>query len=365
MPPFLPGLELSRAYFQEAVRPILDRRFPDLPYAATLLGPGSEVQGFDTARSRDHNWGPRLELYVGREDRAALGDAILAALSAELPRRFLGYGTHFEPVPDEPGTILPADPGEGPLRPYIVVLDVVGTVRHQLGVDWPTSLGALDWLSFPQQRLRALTGGAVYHDGPGEVTRMRRDFAWYPDDVWRYLLAAGWRLIGQEEPFVGRAAEAGDELGSRVLAARLVRWCMQLALLQDREHAPYSKWLGTAFTRGEGRAALGAHLAAALDARDAAGRERALCAAYEALARRQNALGLCAPVPETVAAFHDRPFLVIHGEAIGARIEAAIEDPEVRALPPGVGGVDQFLDNTDVLSHPPRFRAARAVLRAG
>lgn len=73
MPPFLPGLELSRAYYQKAVRPILDRRFPDLAHAATLLGPGSEVQGFDTARSRDHNWGPRLELYVSREDREARG----------------------------------------------------------------------------------------------------------------------------------------------------------------------------------------------------------------------------------------------------------------------------------------------------
>lgn len=48
---------------------------------------------------------------------------------------------------------------------------------------------------------------------------MREAVAWYPDQVWRWLLACQWRRLAQEEPFVGRAAEVGDEFGSRVLAA--------------------------------------------------------------------------------------------------------------------------------------------------
>ncbi len=362
MPPtFIPGIELSRAYYREAVRPILDGRFPDLAHSAAMLGPGSEVQGFDTARSRDHNWGPRVDLYLRAADREAHGDAILAALSAALPRTFRGYGTHFEAAADEPGTILAADPGDGPLKPYIKLLHVPSTMRHHLGVDLSRPLTVRDWLGFPQQRLRALTGGEVFHDGLGALEPMRRTLAWYPDDVWRYLLAAGWRLVGQEEPFVGRTAEAGDELGSRVVAARLVRWAMQLALLQAKQYAPYTKWLGTAFSRQEQGSALERHLAGVLDARAVADRERSLCAAFEELARRQNGLGLSAAVRETVSPFHDRPYLVIHGEAIGEALEAAITDPAVRALPPGVGGIDQFVDNTDVLSHPRQFRAVGAV----
>ena len=47
---FIPGLRLAGEFYAEAVRPLLDREFPGLRYAAALLGPGSEVLGFDTAR---------------------------------------------------------------------------------------------------------------------------------------------------------------------------------------------------------------------------------------------------------------------------------------------------------------------------
>lgn len=57
VPDFVPGLELSRILYEEAVRPVLDSAYPGLPYAAARVGSGSEVLGFDTARSADHEWG--------------------------------------------------------------------------------------------------------------------------------------------------------------------------------------------------------------------------------------------------------------------------------------------------------------------
>ena len=69
-----------------------------------------------------------------------------------------------------------------------------------------------------------LTGRRVFDDGArASSSRCATQLAWYPDDVWLWLLACQWRRIDQEEPFVGRTAEVGDELGSRVIAARLVR----------------------------------------------------------------------------------------------------------------------------------------------
>ncbi len=56
-PPFLPGLDLCRIFYLEAVRPLLEQAYPGLPHAAARLGPGSEVLGFDTERSVDHDWG--------------------------------------------------------------------------------------------------------------------------------------------------------------------------------------------------------------------------------------------------------------------------------------------------------------------
>jgi len=49
----------------------------------------------------------------------------------------------------------------------------------------------VDWLTVPEQRLLAVTSGRVYHDGLGEtLIEARERLRYYPDDVWRYLLAA-------------------------------------------------------------------------------------------------------------------------------------------------------------------------------
>ena len=41
MSDFMPGLELNRIFYIEAVKPILDREFPALQYSAALIGSGS------------------------------------------------------------------------------------------------------------------------------------------------------------------------------------------------------------------------------------------------------------------------------------------------------------------------------------
>lgn len=98
MPVFVPGLELSRRFFKEIVRPILATAFPDLRYAAALPGPGSEVLGFDTEMSVDHDWGPRLFIFL-REEDAAQGDAIGNHLSQQLPERFADFSVSFPDLP--------------------------------------------------------------------------------------------------------------------------------------------------------------------------------------------------------------------------------------------------------------------------
>jgi len=101
----------------------------------------------------------------------------------------------------------------------------------QLGFDPSRGIATLDWLATPAQRLAEITGGAVFHDGLGELGTARAGLAWYPRDVWLYILACQWGRIGQEEAFAGRCAEVGDEVGAAVVAARLVRDMMRLGLL--------------------------------------------------------------------------------------------------------------------------------------
>ena len=150
---------------------------------------------------------------------------------------------------------------------------------------------------------------------------------------------------------MGRCGQAGDDLGSRVVAARLVRDLMRLCFLQERRYAPYSKWLGSAFARLDCAPAMTPALTAALAADTWVERQAHLTLAYEQVARQHNALGLTAPLPTAVSPFHNRPFLIIQADAFAAALRAAITDPAVLALPPHLGGYDQFVDSTDASGH--------------
>ncbi len=73
MSEFLPGLRLAEIFYREAVAPILAGHYPGLTYSAALIGSGSDVLGFDTARSMDHEWGPRLQIFPGRRECGPVG----------------------------------------------------------------------------------------------------------------------------------------------------------------------------------------------------------------------------------------------------------------------------------------------------
>ncbi len=204
-----------------------------------------------------------------------------------------------------------------------------------------------DWLATPAQRLAEVTAGAVFYDGPGELSRVRATLEWYPRDVWQYVLSCQWVRISQEEAFPGRCAEVGDELGSAVVTARLARDLMRLWLLMHRRYPPYTKWLGTAFSRVPGTAPLAASLAATLAATDWSNRERHLSRAYVTVAEAQNKLGLTEPLDPRTRRYYERPFQVLAAGRFAAALTEAISDPLVGRPP--IGAADQFIDSTDAL----------------
>ena len=355
--PFIPGLELSRLLYAEAVRPILDAHFPGLAYSASLVGFGSDVLVFDTPQSMDHDWGPRLMLFLTPLDEPSHRDDIIRVLTQELPVLIHGYPIHFEQNTDGTGRMASVE--HNPVAHRVTVHTVRGFFHDFLRwapVGEPT---VAEWLSFPQQRLRAATGGAVFHDGLGELEPARARLCWYPHDVWLYLLASQWQHISQEEPFMGRCGQLGDDLGSRLVAARLVRDLMRLCFLMERRYAPYIKWLGTAFARLSCAAQLTPALTGALNVSSWQEREAHLSIAYGIVAHMHNELGITEPLVTQVSPFWARPFQVIHADRFAAAIREAIHDEQVRALPAHVGGIDQWVDSTDVLDEPERFEHLR------
>lgn len=344
--PFVPGAELGARYYAEVVRPLLDEAFPGLPHAAAHLGDGSDVLGFDTAMSRDHDWGPAVTLFLP-DSVAGQAPAIRAALRRRLPTEFLGHPTRFAPHPSDPGNEVMSAEGT---RHRVTTTTVRAFARQQLGWDPADPLTPADWLSFPQQQLLSVTAGRVHADGVGELTALRHRLRWYPPDVWRYLLAAGWNRLGQEEHLMGRAGYAGDELGSAVIAGRLARDLMMLGYLGEQAYAPYPKWFGAGFGRLACARTLGPLLAEMLVAIDWPTRQDTYAQAAAVLLRRHNELGLAEPQDPRPRTFYGRPFWVIGGSRVAAALVAAVEDPDVRRLTTRrlIGGVDQWSDSTDL-----------------
>lgn len=328
MPEFIPGRELSRAFYADVVGPLV----ADVEHSAALLGWGSDVLGFDTARSTDHGWGPRLRVFVDPADVPR----VRAAVDAGLPDEFRGWPTRYgwDDVP------VSSHVSVGPLGEWL---------ERQLGYDARPGLTTLQWLTTPQQLLSEVVGGEVFWDGTGELEPLRTTLEWYPDDVWRWLLGCQWWRIDQEEPFVGRTAEVGDGLGSRVVAARLARDAMRLGFLLERRYAPYAKWLGSAFAQLECASDVGPALERMLDADDFAARESAWVDAIEALAHRHNTLGLTTHLDPTVRTFHSRPFQVIDAGRFATACIESVSDSWLRGLP-RAGSIDQLVDSTDVLT---------------
>ena len=369
---FRPGIELAARYYQEVVRPLLDDFTPGLRHSAALLGWGSDVLGFDSPRSTDHNWGPRCQIFLGARDADRAAE-ISAMLADRLPARFAGWPTRFADV---------TAPDPAP-RHWVEVAGLGAWLSGQLGFDPRAGVGIDDWLATPAQVLAEVTGGAVFSDGlaggldggPGGglngglgggltcgLEAARAALRWYPDDLWRYVLACQWARIGQEEAFPGRCAEAGDDLGSAIVAARLSRDLIRLTLLIHRTYPPYSKWLGSAFARLPGvHAGLRPALLGAVTARSWPEREQNLCAAYEAIAALHNELGLTVPVDGSVRPYFDRPFLVIGAERFVAALRESIRDDEICRLPIA-GVVDEFIDSTDALGDQRLLRAAVSAL---
>ncbi|RPI84169.1 MAG: DUF4037 domain-containing protein [Chloroflexi bacterium] len=369
MPEFIPGMQLNEKYYWEAVRPILDSHFPRLAHSAGLLGSGSDVLGFDTHVSRDHQWGPRLVMFLPPEDFAATAKAVDQALRRHLPTTFYGYSTHFsDPDLEDGGTRVNQAIVQGPVNHLVDFYTVDSFWRRELGVSPFEEPDSADWLTFQEHPLLTLTTGKVFYDGLG-LEAVRKRFAYYPHDVWLYLLASQWALISQEEAFVGRTSQVGDELGSRVIAARLVERIMRLCFLMEKRYAPYSKWFGTGFRQLNCFPRMGPLLENALKAADFSERDDWFSQAYTLAAELHNGLGITPPLEthtRTYSGWHSlrggvenldlddprntRPFQVLFSGRFTDSIYAQIQDPILLSVLRAAGSVNQFLvESSDAL----------------
>ncbi|MBQ4002295.1 MAG: hypothetical protein II601_07920, partial [Lachnospiraceae bacterium] len=153
------GLELSRKFYEELVRPMLEKGFSGLlPYLAVgLAGSGSECLGYDDEISADHDFEPGVCIFLPGEDVVSRRDAFLLERAYDkLPREFMGFRRSLLP---------PAGAARhGVIRTADFFLDKTGTPDGELNPE--------EWLSLDEQYLLEATNGEIFFDGYGEVTRI-------------------------------------------------------------------------------------------------------------------------------------------------------------------------------------------------
>ena len=318
------GMRLSAGFFDEHVAPLADARLGRGRYAAALVGGGSEVLGLDTEMSADHDWGPRITLFV---DRGAVEEA--KTIARDLPGQFRGVSRSF-------GAAAGGAPWVNPFE----VTTVDDYFRAWIGFHQRAEATLIDWLANPAMSFLAVTAGAVFHDGPGSLLAAREAAGWYPEDVWRWLVACQWCRIAEEHPFLGRTVGVGDRVGAALVAASLVREGIRLFFLLERRYAPYAKWLGSAFgalpNSAELRASFGRAVAAPTD-----DGPDALCEAFEALGALTNAR-FDLSVDPTRRQYFGRPITVAPAGDFSSVLLASVDDPQLRGLATNIGNVDML-----------------------
>lgn len=355
-------MQLCERFFNEIVKVLIEKKFPSLKYSAGLFDYGSEVLGFDTKRSTDHDWGPRVLLFLSSKD-VKYKKEILDYLYKNSPKTFLGYSTYFNETYklDVPG-LRKSQRKRSDLPDCFEIHTIKSFFKKYLEFDFKNEITVSDWLTFPEQKLRAVRSGKIFYDELG-LKHIRNNLHYFPKNVWLYMLASEWTKIIQEEPFVGRTGEVADELGSKIIAARIVHTILKLSFLMEKEYSPYSKWFGTAFSRLKCSKKLKPVLDKVRLAENWKEREKYLTQAYKIIARMNNDLKITKSLRIEITKFYNRPYLILRANRFANEIRKAIKDDAVKKISANIGSVTQFSNSVDLLGNEKLLRKLKVLYK--
>lgn len=224
------GLLLGRAFFEEVVRPTMERVCPQLldQAACGRFGLGSECLGLDDAYSRDHHWGPRVDIMLPEKVFHDEAEQLMVELSQDFPAEFRGFKL-------EAGHV-----GGAGLAPEGIESFLMRSVGRTTVPQTDK-----DWLDIPEEDIIHIVNGEVWHDGPGEFTKLRQRFqSYYPDPVWKRRIAHWCRYCsGMGLYAVHRAILRDNFVYATSAFGRTIKLTLELTFLLNRTYFCYDKWL--------------------------------------------------------------------------------------------------------------------------
>ena len=224
------GLELSKKYYAEYGKQMLESEFSDiLPYIATgLCGSGSECYGYDDEISQDHDFEPGFCIFLPDEETVDRKKAFLLERAySKLPAEFEGFKrSKLSPV--------------GGNRHGVIRLDEF--LKEKTGVP-DGRLDVEKWLKLPQYVLCEATNGEIFHDGPGTLTSVRDELTHMPDDVRKKRIAGDLIVMAQSGQYnYMRCIKHGETASAQLAVFEFVRSALDVCFLLNNKYMPYYKW---------------------------------------------------------------------------------------------------------------------------
>ncbi|MCB0254077.1 MAG: DUF4037 domain-containing protein [Anaerolineae bacterium] len=229
-------IDVSRCFFFEVLKPILESNFPAATAQTTfgVFGYGSEGLRLDDEHSADHHWGIRVNALMPEQMFAQQSADILRVVEKETPATYRGHNLR-DGYSAGKGLSLTS------LEGYL--LRTVGLTRVPQTFQ--------EWLNVPEEDITHVVNGEIWQDDAGQFSAVRAAFlAYYPEPV-RLRRIAHWcrYFSGMGTYALKRALLRYNEWYAAVTFARAIRLGVQLAFLLDKQYCPYDKWTMAFFSQ--------------------------------------------------------------------------------------------------------------------
>ena len=239
MDPVIKGIDLSKKYFEEFGRPMLEEKFRDiLPFLAVgLTGSGSECFGYDDEKSRDHDFEPGFCIFIPDEEILKSENA---NISIDTKVEFM-LQREYDKLPSEyMGFIKPKMKPVGGNRKGVIR---IGEFFAKRCGNPKGELNQYEWLSVPEYALAEAVNGEIFFDNYGLMTSIRENLKEYPDEIRLKKLAGSLLMMAQAGQYnYNRCVDRGENAAAQMSIYNFVEAGMHVIFLLNRKYMPYYKW---------------------------------------------------------------------------------------------------------------------------
>lgn len=234
------GIELSKGYYEEYGKPMLEKDFADvLPYLAVgIVGSGSDRFGFDDEISRDHDFEPGFCIFLPGEEIVDRRKAFqLERAYSKLPKEY--GGEKRQPMSPVGGN------RNGVIRTADFYAASVGSPNGDLSVEM--------WISIPDSALAEAVNGEIWLDNYGEFSKIRNRINNMPEDILLKRIAGNILIMAQAGQYnFLRCMDHGEFEASQLACHDYVNAAMKAFFLLNHRYLPYYKWSFRALRQLEG-----------------------------------------------------------------------------------------------------------------